>query len=123
LLLLAALRAGMVMHRGKDVDKVSTMLRPTARLQDTFAHLVPEPRGPCLEHLNMNGFFATPVMKVYIIEVCTPCIIKQGCPGQLLERSTAWRASGQGSIKYTGCIRAPCPLVGTTLCGSMDCWH
>ena len=61
----------MVMHRGKDVDKVSTMLRPTARLQDTFAHLVPEPRGPCLEHLNMNGFFATPVRHV-------PCSLAEG---------------------------------------------
>lgn len=38
-------------------------------LQDTFARLVPEPRGPCLEHLNMDRFFATPMLKIYIIEV------------------------------------------------------
>ena len=37
-------------------------------LVDTFARLVPEPRGPCLQHLNMDKFFATPKLKVYIIE-------------------------------------------------------
>ena len=37
-------------------------------LADTFARLVPEPRGPCLQHLNMDKFFATPKLKVYIIE-------------------------------------------------------
>ncbi|KAK9836343.1 hypothetical protein WJX81_007121 [Elliptochloris bilobata] len=37
-------------------------------LNDTYARLVPEPRGPCLEHLNMDRFFAMPKLKVYIIE-------------------------------------------------------
>ena len=37
-------------------------------LSDTYARLVPEPRGPCLQQLDMAAFFATPKLKVYIIE-------------------------------------------------------
>lgn len=47
---------------------------------DTFARLVPEPRGPCLEHLNMDGFYATPKLKVYILEA-------RHCPCPMLELS------------------------------------
>ena len=99
------------------------MIWPPDVAQDTFAHLVPEPRGPCLEHLNMDRFFTTPVMKVYIIEVCSPSVEGMGAPGQLPEKSTAWRALGQGSITITGCTRMPCPLVQSTLCGSINCWQ